>query len=80
MSILEQKIPIVTGFSDNGEMWRYEFETESFVEDMMSLWNQVEPLYLELHRYVKRKLRTVYGEVLGEDDLIPAHVLGLYLG
>jgi peptidyl-dipeptidase A len=61
-------------------MWRYEFETESFVDDMMALWKQVEPLYLELHTYVKRKLRAVYGEVLDEDDLIPAHILGSSLG
>jgi peptidyl-dipeptidase A len=57
-------------------MWRYEFETETFVEDMMALWEQVEPLYLELHKYVKRALRKVYGDQLGDDNLIPAHVLG----
>jgi peptidyl-dipeptidase A len=66
----------VAGFSDNGEMWRNEFETETFVEDMTMLWKQVEPLYLELHTYVKRKLRTLYGDKLGDDDFIPAHILG----
>jgi peptidyl-dipeptidase A len=66
----------VAGFSDNGEMWRNEFETETFVEDMQELWKQVEPLYSELHTYVKRKLSTVYEGKLGDDDLIPAHILG----
>ncbi|PNF19925.1 hypothetical protein B7P43_G11508 [Cryptotermes secundus] len=64
------------GFSDNGEMWRNEFETEAFVEDMQELWKQVEPLYLELHTYVRRRLRTLYEDKLGDDDLIPAHILG----
>lgn len=66
----------VAGFSDNGEMWRHEFETETFVEDMENLWKEVEPLYLELHTYVKNKLRNVYGDKIGDDDLIPAHILG----
>jgi hypothetical protein len=60
-------------------MWRNEFETETFVDDMMALWTEVEPLYLQLHTYVKRKLREVYGQELGDDDLIPAHILGLSL-
>ncbi|PSN43501.1 Angiotensin-converting enzyme [Blattella germanica] len=66
------------GFKDNGEMWRNEFESDNFVEDMMRLWQQVEPLYLELHTYVKEKLKTVYGELLGDDDLIPAHILDTF--
>jgi hypothetical protein len=66
----------VAGFSDNGEMWRHEFETETFVEDMQELWKQVEPLYLELHTYVKRKLKELYKDKLDDDDLIPAHILG----
>jgi hypothetical protein len=64
------------GFSDNGEMWRSDFETENFVEDMMALWNEVEPLYLELHKYVKNKLKNIYGDLLDDSDFIPAHILG----
>jgi hypothetical protein len=66
----------VAGFSDNGEMWRSDFETDTFVEDMETLWKEVEPLYLELHTYVKNKLRNVYGDKIGDEDLIPAHILG----
>jgi peptidyl-dipeptidase A len=65
-----------TGFSDMGEMWRNDFETDNFVEEMQALWTEVEPLYLELHTYVKNKLKEVYGDLLGDDDLIPAHILG----
>jgi hypothetical protein len=66
----------VAGFSDNGEMWRNEFETETFVEDMQQLWKEVEPLYLELHTFVRRKLKELYKDKMADDDLIPAHILG----
>jgi len=66
----------LNGFSDNGAMWRSDFETDNFVEDMMALWKDVEPLYLELHTYVKNKLKNVYGDKLDNSDLIPAHILG----
>jgi peptidyl-dipeptidase A len=59
-------------------MWRSDFETETFVEDMENLWKEVEPLYLELHTYVKNKLKKVYGDKIGDDDLIPAHILGSF--
>jgi len=66
------------GFSDNGEMWRNDFETDNFVEEMQTLWKDVEPLYLELHKYVKNKLKNVYGDKLDNSDFIPAHILGSF--
>ena len=65
-----------TGFTDCGEMWRHYFEDDNFIENMNKLWEEVKPLYTELHTYVKRKLSTVYGDKLGDDDLLPAHILG----
>lgn len=41
------------------------------------MWAQVEPLYNELHTYVRRKLQKIYDmEMDADDELIPAHVLG----
>lgn len=41
------------------------------------MWLQVEPLYKELHTYVKRKLEKIYDKEMDkESDLIPAHILG----
>lgn len=41
------------------------------------MWLQVEPLYNELHTYVRRKLQKIYDKDMNKDDeLIPAHVLG----
>nr|CAD7404037.1 unnamed protein product [Timema poppensis] len=65
------------GFSDNGEMWRSSFESETFIADMDALWEQVRPLYDELHKYVRTKLRGVYGDKMDDSDgLLPAHILG----
>lgn len=64
-------------FSDMGEMWRRGYESENFIEDLDNLWMQVKPLYDELHRYTRKKLKERYGnEIDVSDGLIPAHVLG----
>ena len=41
------------------------------------MWADVEPLYKELHTYVRRKLKSVYKDKMNDDDgLIEAHLLG----
>ena len=67
------------GFKDTGSMWRsnYDMKPEAFSADMERLWNQVQPLYLSLHTYVRAKLVEKYGaSVVPPDGPIPAHLLG----
>jgi len=67
------------GFKDTGSMWRsnYDMKPEEFSADMERLWNQVQPLYLSLHTYVRAKLVEKYGaNVVPPDGPIPAHLLG----
>lgn len=67
----------LNNFSDYGEMWRDKFEDPNFVKNMLKIWEQVEPLYDELHTYTRRKLLNIYGKQMNESDsLIPAHLLG----
>lgn len=41
------------------------------------MWADVEPLYKELHTYVRRKLKAVYKDKMNDEDgLIEAHLLG----
>jgi len=64
-------------FSDTGDMWLRNYETDSFKDDIDELWSTMKPFYQEIHAYVRTKLREVYGaSVLGDDGLIPAHLLG----
>ena len=67
------------GFADTGAMWRekYDMPPDDFAKEMDRLWNQVRPLYLSLHTYVRSRLREKYGAaVVPETGPIPAHLLG----
>jgi peptidyl-dipeptidase A len=67
------------GFKDTGAMWRskYDMPADDFSKELDRLWEQVRPLYLSLHTYVRSKLREKYGpNVVPEKGPIPAHLLG----
>lgn len=64
-------------FTDAGDMWRYAFEDDHFVETVDRIWKEIKPLYDLLHDYVRAKLKLVYNDVLRDNNnLIPAHILG----
>jgi peptidyl-dipeptidase A len=67
------------GFKDTGAMWRskYDMPPDEFARELDRLWDQVRPLYLSLHAYVRHRLRETYGaSVVPEKGPIPAHLLG----
>ena len=66
------------GFKDNGAMWRskYDMDPDAFSRELDRLWEQVRPLYLSLHAYVRSRLREKYGDVVPANGPIPAHLLG----
>jgi len=66
------------GFADTGAMWRakYDMPPDAFAKELDRLWEQVRPLYLSLHAYVRWKLREKYGSAVPTQGPIPAHLLG----
>jgi peptidyl-dipeptidase A len=67
------------GFADAGAMWRakYDMPADAFAAEEERLWQQVRPLYLSLHAYVRAKLVEKYGaSVVPPNGPIPAHLLG----
>jgi peptidyl-dipeptidase A len=66
------------GFADTGAMWRlkYDMPADDFTKEVDRLWDQVRPLYVSLHAYVRMKLREKYGDVVPESGPIPAHLTG----
>jgi peptidyl-dipeptidase A len=66
------------GFADSGAMWRakYDMPPDAFAAEVDRLWNQVKPLYLSLHAYVRSKLHEKYGDLVPANGPIPAHLLG----
>ena len=66
------------GFADTGAMWRskYDMAPDAFSKELDRLWEQLRPLYLSLHTYVRARLRARYGDAVPADGPIPAHLLG----
>ncbi|XP_075578934.1 angiotensin-converting enzyme isoform X2 [Pelecanus crispus] len=74
---LSNKAAVLNGYTDNGAYWRSLYETPTFEEDLERLYLQLQPLYLNLHAYVRRALYKKYGaEHINLKGPIPAHLLG----
>lgn len=68
------------GYKDLSEKWIEDFEDENFESNYDSLYEQIRPLYEQLHSYVRRKLKNFYGSKYPQNlnpNLIPAHLLGI---
>lgn len=67
------------GYADLGDLWksRYDMPAAAFEKEVDRLWQQVAPLYQDLHCYARRQLQKKYGKTLvPEGKPIPAHLLG----
>uniref|UniRef100_A0A914X619 Angiotensin-converting enzyme n=1 Tax=Plectus sambesii TaxID=2011161 RepID=A0A914X619_9BILA len=63
------------GFKDTGDYWRSLFESEDFKNLMDQTFQEILPLYEELHTYIRRKLLAQYPGRF-KTSAIPAHILG----
>ena len=52
------------GFADLGAMWRsnYDMDPDQFAAETERIWQEVKPLYIALHTYVRSKLNAKYGD------------------
>ena len=65
------------GYEDLGAVWRANYEVDNFEEQAENLYNQLRPLYENLHAYTRRKLYETYGGTyMNLRGPIPAHLLG----
>jgi peptidyl-dipeptidase A len=67
------------GFANMGDLWksRYDMTPAAFEAEGDRLWQQVRPLYEQLHCYTRAKLAAKYGESkVPPQGPIPAHLLG----
>ena len=67
------------GYADVGELWRsnYDMPPAEFQKELDRTWEQLKPLYLSLHAYVRGQLAKKYGKtVVPPSGPIPAHLLG----
>nr|CAD7586832.1 unnamed protein product [Timema genevievae] len=64
-------------YSSTVDYWLQPYEEPNFRSHLEDLWAKIRPLYVQLHAYVRRRLREVYGEVhVPRSGPIPAHLLG----
>ena len=67
------------GFENTGALWRsnYDMPPDAFSAELERLWQQVQPFYVSLHAYVRRRLAERYGAaIVPPKGPIPAHLLG----
>jgi peptidyl-dipeptidase A len=66
------------GEKNVGDLWRsgYDMPPEAFEKETDRLWEQVKPLYEQLHCYVRGRLAKAYAGKVSNSGPIPAHVLG----
>ncbi len=67
------------GFGDLGDLWksRYDMPPDEFEKEINRLWEQVRPLYEQLHCYARTRLAAEYGaDKVPSGKPIPAHLLG----
>jgi peptidyl-dipeptidase A len=67
------------GFTDLGSLWKsaYDMTPDELEREYDRIWAQVEPLFGDLHCYVRTALQRKYGKALVPDGRpIPAHLLG----
>ena len=67
----------LNGFQSAAEMQFWKYESNIFEEEMANTWEDLRPLYQELHAYVRYKLLKKYGEdLIDPEGPIPAQLLG----
>src|SRR3546814_19331551 len=66
------------GDVEAGELWRsgYDMPPTQIGPDTDRLWNQVKPLYDQLHCYARTRLESKYQGEGSVDGMLPAHLMG----
>jgi len=74
---LKNRLSRLKNYEDSGDEWRQEYETKELEPIVLELYRQLEPLYKQLHAYIRRRLYQTYGpEVIDLKGPLPAHLLG----
>ncbi|XP_050539416.1 angiotensin-converting enzyme-like isoform X2 [Daktulosphaira vitifoliae] len=74
---LANEAAILNNYTDNSEFWIRGYDIDDFRPQIERIWNQIRPLYVQIHAYVRKKLWEKYGDsVVSRKGPIPAHLLG----
>ncbi|NXS69004.1 ACE2 enzyme, partial [Pandion haliaetus] len=84
---LKNEVAKLNSYSDYGDYWRanyeadypeaYKYSRDQLVKDVEKTFEQIKPLYKQLHAYVRHRLEQIYGpEFISSTGCLPAHLLG----
>lgn len=84
---LKNEAAKINGFADYGAYWRYNYETieehapfkytrDELMDDVDAIYEEILPLYKDLHAYVRARLMEVYPGHIDPEGPLPAHLLG----
>lgn len=63
-------------FTDAAAAWLDEYEDSTFEQQLENIFDQIRPLYQQLHAYIRFKLNQKYGNLVPVKGAIPMHILG----
>ncbi|XP_069963364.1 angiotensin-converting enzyme-like [Bactrocera oleae] len=74
---LNTKAAKLNNFKSGAELWLDEYDDETIEKQLENIFEELRPLYQQIHGYVRSRLRQHYGEaVVSEKGPIPMHLLG----
>ncbi|XP_008062810.1 angiotensin-converting enzyme 2 [Carlito syrichta] len=83
---LKNEMARANGYEDYGDYWRgdyaaegvdgYDYNSTQLIEDVEHTFEQIKPLYEQLHAYVRGKLMNAYPSRISPTGCLPAHLLG----
>uniref|UniRef100_A0A1I8P5X5 Angiotensin-converting enzyme n=1 Tax=Stomoxys calcitrans TaxID=35570 RepID=A0A1I8P5X5_STOCA len=74
---LNGKSAKLNNFTDGAEVWLDEYEDSTFEEQLEAIFEDIKPLYEQVHGYVRYRLNKFYGDdVVSKTGPLPMHLLG----
>ncbi|XP_035182951.1 angiotensin-converting enzyme 2 [Oxyura jamaicensis] len=84
---LKNEAAKLNSYADYGDYWRanyeadypeeYKYSRDQLVQDVEKTFEQIKPLYQQLHAYVRHRLEQAYGsQFISSTGCLPAHLLG----
>ncbi|KAG4080630.1 hypothetical protein HA402_013160 [Bradysia odoriphaga] len=73
---LKNEAARLNNFTDAAQSWLYEYEDSTFEQQLENIFDQIRPLYQQLHAYMRYKLNQKYGNLVPLKGPTPMHILG----
>lgn len=73
---LNKEAALLNNFTSGAELWLSEYEDPTIERQLENIFEEIRPLYQQLHAYVRHALKEKFGDLVTDDGLIPMHLLG----